>query len=47
VKAINDLTHALKESRNTKGILQIEALLKMDELFNKQLTSTAKATETP
>ncbi len=45
VKAINDLTHALKESRNTKGILQIKALLKMDELFHKQLTSTAKATE--
>ncbi len=47
VKAIDDLTHALKESRNTKGILQIKALLKMDELFNKQLTSTAKATEPP
>ena len=47
VKAINDLTHALKESRNMKGILQIKALLKMDELFNKQLTSTAEATEPP
>jgi hypothetical protein len=47
VKAINDLTHTLKENRNTKGILQIEALLKMNELFNKQLTSTAKATEPP
>ena len=47
VKAINDLTHTLKESRNTKGILQIKALLKMDELFNKQLTSIAKATEPP
>ncbi len=47
VKALDDLTHALKESRNTKGILQIKALLKMDELFNKQLTSTAKATEPP
>ncbi len=47
LKAVDDLTHALKESRNTKGILQIEGLLKMDELFNKQLTSTAKTTEPP
>ncbi len=47
VKAIDDLTHTLKESRNTKGILQIKALLKMNELFNKQLTSTAEATKPP
>ncbi len=46
MKAINDLRHPLKESRNTKGILQIEALLKIDELFNKQLTSTAETKET-
>jgi hypothetical protein len=47
VRAINDLTHALREIRNTKGILQIKALRKMDELFNKQLTSTVKTAEPP
>ncbi len=47
VKEIDDLTHAPKESRNTKGISQIKALLKMDELFNKQLTSTANVAEPP
>jgi hypothetical protein len=35
VKAMNDLTHTLKERRNTKGILEIEALQKIDELLNK------------
>ncbi len=47
VKAINDLTHALREIRNAKGILQIKALRKMDELFNKQLTSTVETAEPP
>ena len=28
VKALNDLTHALKKQRNTKGIVEIEALQK-------------------
>jgi hypothetical protein len=35
VKALNDLTHTLKERRNTKGTLEIEALQKIDELLNK------------
>ncbi len=35
VKAIDDLMHALKESRNTKGISKIKALLIMKWLFNK------------
>ena len=47
VKAINDLTQALKESRNMKGTLQIEVLLKMDELFNKKLTSPTEMAEPP
>jgi hypothetical protein len=39
--------HALKESRNTKGISQIKAPLKMDELFNKGLTSTVDVAGPP
>jgi hypothetical protein len=35
VKAINNLTQALKERRNKKGTEQIEALKKLDELLNK------------
>jgi hypothetical protein len=35
VKAINDLTQALKERRNKKGTELIEALKKIDELLNK------------
>jgi hypothetical protein len=47
VKAINDLSHALREIKNATGILQIKALQKMDELFNEQLTSTVKTAEPP
>ena len=35
VKAINDLTHALKGTRNTHGIQQIERLKMIDKLLNK------------
>jgi hypothetical protein len=42
VKALNDLTHTLKERRNTKGTLEIEALRKIDELLNKIPSSTMK-----
>jgi hypothetical protein len=35
VKALNDLTQALKERENKKGDEQIEALQKIDELLNK------------
>jgi hypothetical protein len=35
VTAFNDLRHALKERRNTKGTLEIEALQKIGELLNK------------
>jgi hypothetical protein len=34
-KAINDLAHALKGRRNTKGIMELEALQKLDELLNQ------------
>jgi hypothetical protein len=34
VKALDDLTHALKGRRNVKGEAQIEALEKIDELLN-------------
>jgi hypothetical protein len=34
VKAIDDLTHALKGTRNTHGIQQIERLKMIDELLN-------------
>jgi hypothetical protein len=47
VKALNDLTHALKERRNTKGILEIEALQKIDELLNKIPSPTIPDEATP
>jgi hypothetical protein len=34
VKAIDDLTHASKETKNIKGIAQIEALEKIDKILN-------------
>jgi hypothetical protein len=37
VKALDDLTHALKGRRNVKGKAQIEALEKIDELLNNLL----------
>jgi hypothetical protein len=44
VKAIDDLTHALKGRKNTKGIAQIEALEKIDKILNNLVkTSTTKA----
>jgi hypothetical protein len=33
-KALNDLTHALKEKRSQKGLEQIEALTKLDNILN-------------
>jgi hypothetical protein len=47
VKALNDLTHALKERRNTKGTLEIEALWKIDELLNKIPSPTIPDEATP
>ncbi len=35
MKALNDLTEALREQRNTKGAIEYEALNKIDELMNK------------
>jgi hypothetical protein len=43
-KAINNLMHALKQNRNTKGMSQIEALMKMDKLFNKLTRATETTT---
>jgi hypothetical protein len=34
VKALDDLTHALKGRRNVSGATEIEALEKIDELLN-------------
>ncbi len=34
IKALDDLTHALKGRKNVKGDAQIEALEKIDELLN-------------
>jgi hypothetical protein len=34
-KAIDNLAHALKGRRNTKGIMELEALQKLDELLNQ------------
>ncbi len=45
VKAIDDLTHALKGRRNQKGIAQIEALEKNDKILNNMpRTNTRKTT---
>ncbi len=45
VKAINDLTHVLKGRRNQKGIAQIKALEKIDEILNNiPTTNTTKTT---
>jgi hypothetical protein len=49
VKALNDLTEALRDRRNTKGAIEYEALQKFDELMNKIPTppqSTPKQTTT-
>ena len=35
VKALNDLTEALREQRNTKGTIECEALQNFDELMNQ------------
>jgi hypothetical protein len=43
VKALNDLTQALKERKNQKGTEQIEALQKIDELLNKVPMKTTLA----
>jgi hypothetical protein len=34
VKALNDLTNALKQKRNNKGIVEYEALQRIDEILN-------------
>jgi hypothetical protein len=34
VKALNDLKNALKQKRNNKGIIEYEALLRIDEILN-------------
>ncbi len=45
VKAIDNLTHALKGRRNQKGIAQIEALEKIDKILNNMpTTNTTKTT---
>jgi hypothetical protein len=44
VKALNDLTQALKERRNKKGIEEIDALQQINELLNN-IPTTARTTE--
>jgi hypothetical protein len=34
VKALNDLTNALKQKRNNKGIIEYEALQRIDKILN-------------
>ncbi len=34
VKALNDLTNALKQKRNNKGIVKYEALQRIDTILN-------------
>ena len=49
VKALNDLTHALKERRITKGTIEIKALQKLDELLNRiptMMTTEQQSTQT-
>jgi hypothetical protein len=50
VKAIDDLTHALKGRKNVKGDAQIEALEKTDELLNnipKKISTVKEKHVTP
>ena len=46
VKCLNDLTQALKEWRNTKGVIEYNALQKLDELLNKIPVVTTHVTMT-
>jgi hypothetical protein len=46
IKAIGDLTNAIKGTRNVEGIKQIEAIKQLDDLLNKITTSTASVPET-
>jgi hypothetical protein len=34
VKALNDLTNALKQKKNTKGIVEYKALQRIDKILN-------------
>jgi hypothetical protein len=43
IKALNDLTQALKERKNKKCTEQIETLQKIDELLNKVPMKTMSA----
>jgi len=45
VKAIDDLTCALKGARNTHGIQQIERLKMIDELLNKILNNLTEMSD--
>jgi hypothetical protein len=44
IKALGDLTQALNGRRNMKGIEQIEALTKIDELLNNIPTTNKSPT---
>ena len=46
MKCLNDLTQALKERRNTKGVIEYDALQKLDELLNKIPVVTTHVTTT-
>jgi hypothetical protein len=41
VRALNDLTNALKQKRNNKGIVEYDALQRMDKILNN-IPSTAQ-----
>jgi len=44
VKALNDLTHALKERRNKKGIEELDALQRINDLLNNIPTTATTTT---
>jgi hypothetical protein len=46
-KAIDDLTAALKNQRNTEGIKEMEALRKLDELLNQNASDTINVPNVP
>ena len=46
-KALNDLTQAVKQKNNVKGLEQIEALKKLDDILNNSPTKTPTQLEYP
>jgi hypothetical protein len=47
IKALNDLTQALKEKNNAKGLEQIEALKKLEDILNNTPETAPIPNESP